>query len=182
MAEQDGYQVRFDWGEAGVRATMPAIDVLVWADEIGPAGELPALDVPGAVVFADLRTAAGVAGWVLQLQEALQQRLAIGVVAAGTVRADGSVRCDVEDLLAAGAVIDQLAQLGIDASSPEAAAAEASYRMLSRAVGHLVSASVGGRAAATASADHAVDLSLGPDAVRVARDHPDRAAVSPPTG
>jgi hypothetical protein len=45
-----------------------------------------------------------------------------------------------EDLLAAGAVIDQLATLGLDATSPEAAAAEAAYRGLARATSHLLTA------------------------------------------
>jgi hypothetical protein len=51
----------------------------------------------------------------------------------------------VEDLLAAGAVIDALAEVGIDYASPEAAAAVAAFTGLRNAVGHVLSASVSGQ-------------------------------------
>jgi len=68
----------------------------------------------------------------------------VAVVAGGEVRDDETVRFSVEDLLAAGAVIDALGALGIDACSPEAAAASAAYTGLSRATRHLFTASSSG--------------------------------------
>lgn len=52
----------------------------------------------------------------------------------------------VEDFLAAGAVVDALADLGLDFSSPEAASACAAFTGLRGALAHLVSASPAGRA------------------------------------
>ena len=103
------------------------------------------------------------------------------MVAAGEHRADGSTRCAVEDHLAAGSVISHLGALGIDATSPEAASADAAYRQLERALGHLVSAGVTGRAAAVRPAAFRVDEALGAAAVVVRRPHPDAGspAVSP---
>ena len=66
-------------------------------------------------------------------------------MAAGATRADGGERFAVEDLLAAGAVIDALAEVGIDHNSPEAAAAAAAYTGLRRATRHLLSASASAR-------------------------------------
>ena len=93
---------------------------------------------------------------------------------AGDVRPDGSTRFAVEDHLVAGAVIASLGTLGIDATSPEAAVADAAYRGLEGAVGHLVTASVGGRS-----------VPLGPGRFRVdpisRRDRGDGASP-PPAG
>jgi hypothetical protein len=172
--EQAGYQVRFDWGRAGLLAVGP-VDVVVWADAIPtPASAGWEAAAAGcAVVEADLRTAAGVAGWVMGVQRRRAQRTAIAVIAAGAERADGSARWAVEDFLAAGAVIAHLGLLGIDATSPEAAAAEAAYQGLQGAVRHLLTASVTGRAAGPFAADaFRLDESLGADAVRVHRPHP----------
>ncbi|MEG0363846.1 MAG: hypothetical protein RR600_08570, partial [Aurantimicrobium sp.] len=87
----------------------------------------------------DLSSAHAVAQWVIDLQVKLAKRILIAVVAAGSTR-NGQLRVTTEDLLAAGAVIDQLAALGLDATSPEAAAAEAAYRGLARATSHLLTA------------------------------------------
>jgi phosphosulfolactate phosphohydrolase-like enzyme len=78
---------------------------------------------------------------VTSLQTGLGDRCVVAVVAAGPTFA-------VEDLLAAGEVIDALAASGIDHSSPEAAAACAAFTGLRRAVKHLVSASENGVALA----------------------------------
>ncbi len=67
------------------------------------------------------------------------------MVAAGATEADGSLRFAVEDLLGAGAIIDEIAELGIDHQSPEAAAAAAAYAGLRRAIRHLTQASVSAR-------------------------------------
>ncbi|MFT4123512.1 MAG: hypothetical protein QM635_06745 [Microbacteriaceae bacterium] len=143
MSEQDRYQVRFDWGVPGAAAI--GGDIVVWVDALGeepvPLAALAARDV----VRADLRTAVTAARWLLERQRALGARQQIAVVAAGAARGDGW-RTAVEDELAAGAVIAALGELGIDATSPEAAAAEAAYRGLGRALGPLFAASVSGRA------------------------------------
>ncbi len=96
------------------------------------------------VIAASLRNRSAVARWILEHQHALGRRANVAVVAGGEVRSDGSVRFSVEDLLTAGAVIDALGARGIDACSPEAAAACASYTGLARAVGHLFTASTSG--------------------------------------
>ena len=57
---------------------------------------------------------------------------------------DGSVRFAVEDLLAAGSIIDALATAGIDFVSPEGAAACAAFTGLHRAIAHLATASSSG--------------------------------------
>ena len=68
-------------------------------------------------------------------------RVFVAVVAAGDARDDGSVRFAVEDLLAAGSIIDALATAGIDFVSPEGAAACAAFTGLRGAVAHLATAS-----------------------------------------
>ena len=169
-------------GPAGLEAIGADADVVVWVDAIAT---VPPPDLPpttrGAVIDVDVRTSAAAAHWLLALQERLARRITIAVVAAGERRADGSSRCAVEDHLAAGSVISHLGVLGIDATSPEAATAEAAYRQLERALGHLVSAGVTGRAAAVRPAAFRVDEALGAAAVVVRRPHPDAgsAAVSP---
>ena len=131
-----------------------------------------------------MATAAAAARWVLDLQDELRLRLAIAVVAAGEPRSgtgapagtNPPVRFAVEDLLAAGAVVEHLADLGLDASSPEAAAAAAAYVGLQRGIGHLLTACV---TAATTPPDadaRAVRTDLGPEVVLVRRDHPRRRA------
>jgi 2-phosphosulfolactate phosphatase len=94
------------------------------------------------VVEANFATAGAVAQWVAALQKEQGRRLSIAIVAAGERRPAGDIRFAVEDQLAAGAVIDRLAQAGLDATSPEAAAAEGAFLHLQRAVGHLLTASV----------------------------------------
>jgi len=180
--EQVAYQVRFDWGLAGVEAVGADADVVVWVDAIAT---VPPPDLPpatrGAVIEVDVRTSAAAARWLRALQERLARRITVAVVAAGERRADGSGRYAVEDHLAGGSVISHLGALGIDATSPEAATAEAAYQQLAPAVGHLVSAGVTGRAAAVRPAAFRVDDALGTAAVLVRRAHPDAgsAAVSP---
>jgi 2-phosphosulfolactate phosphatase len=140
--EQTRYQVRFDWAVAGAHAIGSDADVIVWVDAITEPGsdlDLSTLPQGPAVVFTDLTSAHAVAQWVIDLQVKLAKRILIAVVAAGSTR-DGQLRVTTEDLLAAGAVIDQLAALGLDATSPEAAAAEAAYRGLARATSHLLTA------------------------------------------
>ncbi len=140
-AAQTSYQVRFDWGPAGAAAIAEDADAVVWVDQLGgPAA--PDLD---GLVERTLEQAADVGAWALARQGQLGGRFRIAVVAAGATRADGSLRVAVEDLLAAGAIIEAIADVGIDHQSPEAAVAAGAYRALRQATRHLISASVSAR-------------------------------------
>ncbi|MFJ3393537.1 2-phosphosulfolactate phosphatase [Leifsonia aquatica] len=176
---QAKYQVRFDWAADGARAVAGDADIVIWVDTLGdgaiaaPALDLAAIPGRGTVVAAGLTNPAAVASWVLAEQVRLGRRAMIAVVAAGGSTASGSTRFAVEDLLAAGAVIDALAALGIDYSSPEAAAACAAFTGLRGAVAHLLTASASGQelvAAGVAPAEIAPAGRLGTvDAVEVLR-------------
>ena len=133
-ASQVSYQVRFDWGLAGRDAIAVDADAVIWVDQLD-----------GGADARTLEQADEIAAWALAEQERLGGRFRIAVVAAGVERADGSLRFAVEDLLAAGAIIDAIAGVGIDHQSPEAAAAAAAHRGLKNATRHLVNASVSAR-------------------------------------
>jgi 2-phosphosulfolactate phosphatase len=139
--KQSGYQVRFDWGSDGVSAIADGADAVVWVDQLGT--EAPPQGVE--VVTGSIESAGEVAAWALERQTELGGRFTIAVVAAGVTRPDGTLRFAVEDLLAAGAVIEAISELGIDHQSPEAAAAAAAFHGLRRGTRHLVSASVTAR-------------------------------------
>lgn len=149
---QGMYQVRFDWGAVGAGAIAPGAHVVVWVDQLAPASGEPEVmpllgGTPGGVelVPATLQDAKEVASLCVRRQAEIGDRCVIAVVAAGAPRADGTLRFAVEDLLAAGAVIEALADVGIDHQSPEAAAAAAAYSGLKNATGHLISASASSR-------------------------------------
>jgi 2-phosphosulfolactate phosphatase len=154
---QQQYQVRFDWGVAGFQALAGHSDVIILADALppvrppaAPTGERqPAASTSLAahrVLAAGLRNRSAVAEWVLERQAEKGGRFSVAVIAVGESRPDGSLRLAVEDLLAAGAVIDALSDLGIDHCSPEAAAASAGFVGLKRALRHLISGSESGQA------------------------------------
>jgi hypothetical protein len=139
---QARYQVRFDVGEEGL-ARIGGADVVVRVDAFGQAAagvDVAAVSPSAAVLAADLRTRSAVARWILQRQVDEGRRISIAIV---TASGDGSFAS--ADVLAAGAVIDALAGLGIDFTSPEAAVACAAFSGLSGAVGHLLTASVAGQ-------------------------------------
>ncbi|MEO6117021.1 MAG: hypothetical protein ABIP33_11605 [Pseudolysinimonas sp.] len=140
---QTDYQVRFDWGSAGAETICDGAHVLVWVDQLDGAETMVASSIDLMRVTMD--EAADVAATALRRQTELGGRFVIAVVAAGAPRADGSLRFAVEDLLAAGAVIDALAAAGIDHQSPEAAAAASAYSGLKNATRHLISASASSR-------------------------------------
>lgn len=129
--------MRFGWG-ANSPVTRGA-HVVVWCDAL-PTGHT-APDTDAAVIAGTTGSAAAVAQWILDLQEQLGARAVVAVVAAGTD--DGGFA--VEDFLAAGAVIDALASIGIDHNSPEAASACAAYEGLRNATVHLTTASETGQ-------------------------------------
>jgi 2-phosphosulfolactate phosphatase len=107
------------------------------------------------VLLGCLRNASAVARAVLAEQERRGARTSVAVIAAGELPSTGSGSRDssarggprfaVEDLLGAGAIIDALAELGLDHSSPEAATACEAFRGLRRATRHLLAASGSGR-------------------------------------
>ncbi len=158
--DQQRYQVRLDVGLDGARRIGSSAHLLVWCD--GLATEpLPVDALPPHVEVIDARcgAASAIAQRLLDLQAARGERTFVAVVAAGApVEAPEGI--PVEDFLLAGAVVDALGAVGIDATSPEAAAAAASFHGLRGAVAHMLSASVGGRMLAASS---------GPDAVTAAR-------------
>lgn len=173
--DQSRYQVRLDWGVAGYDRLAPAdvtvvVDVLRFSSTVidrVAAGESVALDADahavslnGAAVAAHaaasgtvvmlgaLRNAAAVADAILAEQRRRGARTSIALIAAGELagRAAGApLRFAVEDLLGAGAVVDALGALGLDHTSPEAAAAGEAFRGLRGAVRHLLTASGSGQ-------------------------------------
>ncbi|ANF31543.1 hypothetical protein A0130_07535 [Leifsonia xyli] len=170
---QAKYQVRFDWGVDGLDAVAHDADVVVWVDALADGTERPALPGDGAALAAGLTDAEAVARWILDEQVRLGRRTMVALVAAGDTTATGGPRFAVEDLLAAGAVVDALAALGIDYASPEAAAACAAFTGLRGAAVHLLTASVSGQerlAAGVPLAEIAASGRLGAsDAVMVLR-------------
>lgn len=142
---------------------MVAVDVLPTLNTLVLDG------MAGLVVEGSLRNRSAVARWILAFQAERGDRASVAVVAAGSVRPDGSIRFAVEDQLGAGAIIDALAAVGIDYCSPEAAAACASFTSLRGAVGHLVSASVSGRELAKSGRIREVELACEVDASTAVR-------------
>lgn len=149
-AAQSKYQVRFDWGRRGAGRIVDGAHVVVWVDVLAGAGSsvprashLDLAPAGAAVLEAGLVDATATARWILAEQERLGERAFIAIVATG----DAEAGFPVDDLLGAGAVIDALAVLGIDDTSPEAAVAASAFGGLRRAVRHLTSASASGRTA-----------------------------------
>lgn len=173
--DQSRYQVRFEWGAEGLARLAASdivvvVDVLRFSTSVTDrvaAGERVPLDdaahavsLNGAAVAARaaqsgatvllgcLRNAAATARAVLAEQVRRGGRTSIAVIAAGELtgrRVDAALRLAVEDQLGAGAVIDALGALGIDHTSPEAAAACESFRGLRGAVRHLLTAAGSGQ-------------------------------------
>ncbi|ROS50339.1 hypothetical protein [Frigoribacterium sp. PhB24] len=150
---QQKYQVRFDHGVAGAARIAPGAHVVVVVDVLDGHGTLSRDETVGAVTrLAELAHdtdvllvtgtggAADVARHVVDRQSQRGDRALVAVVAAGAVEPDG-FRPAVEDQLAAGAVVDALAAVGIDFSSPEAAVTCAAAGALARASAHLLTAS-----------------------------------------
>lgn len=140
---QPQYQVRFDWGLGGAAAITPGAHIVVWVDALTTAlaPDPLLIDDGAAVVAGSVGNCEALARWVLDRQIEIGDRATVAVVAAGSD--DGHFA--VEDLLAAGAVIDALAEVGIDYISPEAAAAVGAFVGLRNATSHVLSASVTGQ-------------------------------------
>ena len=148
--------MRFDVGLDGARRIGASAHLLVWCD--GLATEpVPVDALPPHLEIIDARcgAASAIAHRLLELQAARGERTMVAVVAAG-LSAQAPEGIPVEDHLLAGAVIDALGAVGIDATSPEAAVAAAGYQGLRGAVAHMLSASVGGRVLETSEGHEAV--------------------------
>lgn len=167
--DQSPYQVRLEWGAAGLARLAPAdvvvvVDVLRFSSTVADAvaaGRTVALDpalgwsANGAAVAAEateatvligsLRNASATADAVLRLQERRGTRTSVAVIAAGERTDDGALRFAVEDQLGAGAIVSALIDRGVDHASPDAAVAAESFRALRRALRHLLTASGSGR-------------------------------------
>ena len=173
--DQRRYQVRHDWGVAGLQRLAPSdvvviVDVLRFSTTVTDAvarGESVPLDASAhavslngaaiaeaaggsdaTVLLGCLRNAAAVADAVLDIQHRRAERTSIAVVAAGELASrepDAPLRFAVEDQLGAGAIVDALGALGIDHTSPESAAACEAFRGLRGAVRHLLTASGSGQ-------------------------------------
>lgn len=175
--DQSTYQVRLDWGSAGLARLAPAdvvvvVDVLhlsstvadavaggvevdlaqalFWSGDdaaVGAAAE----GVEGPVVLLGaLRNATAVARAVQVLQERRGARTSVAVIAAGAQDA-GAPRFAVEDQLGAGAIVAALTDLGIDHTAPDAAVAAEGFRALRGALRHLLAAAGSGREIGAAS-------------------------------
>ena len=165
---QQKYQVRFDHGVAGAARIAPGAHVVVVVDVLDGHGRLTRDETVRVITEAVDRADAGVpvagsgdgtrvrradvllvtgagaaddvARHVVDRQARQGDRALVAIVAAGAVEPDG-FRPAVEDQLAAGAVVDALAAVGIDFSSPEAAVTCAAAAALARASAHLLTAS-----------------------------------------
>ncbi|MDQ1571889.1 MAG: 2-phosphosulfolactate phosphatase [Actinomycetota bacterium] len=158
--------MRFDWGIEGADTIGADVDVLILVDVLslpphdGSRIAAALNDHPALVVAGSLRNASAIARWALDQQGDKGDRFTIAVIAAGEHRADGSTRFALEDLLGAGAIIEALAEAGIDYYSPEAAAAAGAFTSLRNATGHLISASASGRELVEAGFRAEVELAI----------------------
>ncbi|MEV4777384.1 2-phosphosulfolactate phosphatase [Microbacterium sp. LWH12-1.2] len=167
--DQSTYQVRLEWGVAGLERLATAdvvvvVDVLRFSstvvDAVASGTEVVLADAVrwsrnGAavasvasaptVLVGGIRNAAAVARAVQTVQERTGERTSVAVIAAGELDAEGLMRFAVEDHLGAGAIVAALTDLGIDHTSPEAAVAAEGFRALSGALRHLLGASGSGR-------------------------------------
>jgi 2-phosphosulfolactate phosphatase len=149
-ADQSSYQIRLDWGAAGLARLAPA-HITVIVDALPSATAIDHAGVEGLVVRADLTNRSAVARWILERQHENGGRTSVNLVLVGE-----EDRVALEDQLAAGAVVDALIELGIDHTSPDAAVACAAFTGLRRAVAHILSASTSGRLLRDAGAAEAL--------------------------
>lgn len=168
--DQSTYQVRLDWGTAGLARLAP-VDVVVVVDVLrfsstvidatasgvevvlseaetwsrNGAAVAAAASPDATVLVGGLRNASAVARVVQTIQERRQARTAVAVIAAGELEDAGVLRFAVEDQLGAGAIVSALSDRGIDHTAPDAAVAAEGFRALRSALRHMVGASGSGR-------------------------------------
>lgn len=168
--DQSPYQVRLDWGVAGLARLAPAdvvvvVDVLRFSSTVADAvaggaevdlasalewsrdGAAVAAAAPAGstVLLGAIRNAGAVARAVQVEQERRQGRTSVALVPAGEVDGAGQWRVAVEDQLGAGAIAAALTDRGIDHTAPDAAVAAEGFRSLRRALKHLIGATGSGR-------------------------------------
>ncbi|GEK79771.1 hypothetical protein [Agrococcus baldri] len=147
------HQVTLEWGAAGMRAADADVIVLADADRGAETAELLGLAPRTRLVLeATLASAAAVARTALDEQARRGERVSIAIVAAGERWPDGSLRPTATDLLVAGRVVDELAELGIDFHSPACAAACAAAVALRGATSTLIAAEAAASTPATEAA------------------------------
>ncbi len=133
------YQVMCTWGLSGAQRLRVNPDVVIWVNALTQSAPLPLqLDsLPGdnKVLLGSYFDAFAVADWVANYQLEKQRRVVVLLVCS-----DAETH-NVADELAAGAIIERLAQKGLDAMSPEAAVANAAFIQLRNAAAHLIAAS-----------------------------------------
>lgn len=167
--DQSTYQVRLDWGTAGLARLVPAdivvvVDVLRFSSTVtdavaagrevvlaeavewsrngaAVAAAAASAGIDATVFVGGIRNASAIARAVQTVQERRQARTSVAIIAAGELDAVGDLRFAVEDHLGAGAIVAALTDLGIDHTAPDAAVAAEGFRALRRALRHLLSAS-----------------------------------------
>lgn len=168
--DQSTYQVRLEWGTAGLARLAPTdivvvVDVLRFSstviDAVASGTEVVLAEAEGwsrngaavaaaaapdaTVLIGGVRNASAVARAVQTLQERRQARTSVAIIAAGESDAEGTLRFAVEDQLGAGAIVLALSDRGIDHTAPDAAVAAEGFRALRGALRHMIGASGSGR-------------------------------------
>lgn len=161
------YQVMCTWGLSGAQRLNVNPDVVIWVNALSQSAPLPLqLDsFPGdsKVLVGSYFDAFAVADWVANYQLEQQRRVIVLIVCS-----DAETH-NVADELAAGAIIERLAQQGLDAMSPEAAVANAAFSQLRNAAAHLIAASEQAQNRTLLEDELVLDESLTPADVRVLR-------------
>jgi hypothetical protein len=135
------YQVTLEWGLEGLLASAADVIVIADADRGRESTELQDRAPRTTLVLdATLVNASAIARAALDEQVRLGVRASIAIVAAGDRWSDGSLRPNAADLLVAGRVVDELAELGIDFHSPACAVACAAATALRGATNTLLAA------------------------------------------
>lgn len=161
------YQVVSGWGPNALATVEHSADVIIWVNALNLPKYAPDLNnfpSSASVIGCDLQASFAAANWAFDKQLQIGKRLLIAVLCAD------SSGVSVPDSLAAGAVIERLAQLGLDAMSPEAAVLNASYLKLSPVMSHLISASVAARQLGNPTGSWAIDENADISSLTVLRD------------
>jgi phosphosulfolactate phosphohydrolase-like enzyme len=142
-------------------------DVIVWVNGLSKSTPIPlelnSLPGDSKVLLGSFFDAFAVADWVAAYQLEQQRRLVVLLICA-----DAEKR-NVADELAAGAIVERLAQKGLDAMSPEAAVVNAAFIQLRNAAAHLIAASEQAQGKPLVDDELALDESLTTEDVRVLR-------------
>lgn len=161
------YQVVCGWGPNALTKVAHSADVIIWVNSLNLpqySGHLDDFPPSTSVISCNLEASFAAAEWAYDKQMRVGRRLLIAVLCAD------SAGVSVPDFLAAGAVIERLAQLGLDALSPEAAVLNASFLKLSPVMNQLVSASHAVRESESPTGRWAIDENAGISSLTVLRD------------